>query len=44
MTGKEKAILEKIRKAEREIAYATPEKTARLTSKIVKWINGLFDR
>ena len=44
MKEKEKLLLEKIRRAEREIACATPEKTARLTSKIVKWKNSLFDR
>ena len=32
----QRKILEKIRKAEAELSYASPEKAAKLTSKIVK--------
>ena len=37
-------ILKKIRKAEAEIAFAPPQKAAKLTSKIVRLKATVFDR
>lgn len=34
----------KLRKMEEEIAYATPSRAAKLTSKIVRLKNSVFDR
>ena len=38
-----KKILDKIRKCEAELVYATPSRVAKLTGKIVKWKAELFD-
>ena len=35
--------LQKIRKYERELIYATPSRAAKLTGKIVKWKAQVFD-
>lgn len=43
MKRKEK-ILKKIRKAEAEIAFAPPQKAAKLTSKIVRLKATVFDK
>ncbi|MBR2375920.1 MAG: hypothetical protein IKA88_06495 [Clostridia bacterium] len=37
-------ILQKIRKAEAEIASASPDHAAKLTGKIVRWKANVFDR
>ena len=39
----QRKILEKIRKAEAELGSATPDKVAKLTSKIVRWKATIFD-
>ncbi len=41
---KRERILNKIRRKEGEIAYATPERAARLTSEIVRLKATVFDR
>lgn len=38
-----KKILEKIRRSEAELAYATPARAAKLTSRIVRLKNTVFD-
>ena len=39
----QRKILEKIRKAETELGYATPDQAAKLTSRIVRWKATVFD-
>ena len=38
-----KKLMEKIRKCEAEIIYATPSRAAKLTGKIAKWKAEIFD-
>jgi len=40
---RQKKLLQKIRKAETEIAVASPPRAAKLAAKIVKWKHHVFD-
>jgi hypothetical protein len=38
-----KKLMDKIRRYEAELAYATPSRAAKLTGKLVKWKADIFD-